>query len=227
MIRATYVLAVLGLLTRPCTVLSQESQPSESSTARPGTSTFSASADQTTSDGVARSETQELGQLERRMLDLMNRDRLDPSNSEETQGKARPLAWNEKLAEVARAHSRDMIVRRFFSHLTPGGLSPDMRLAAAGISWDSVAENIAKHYTMVSAEAAFMNEPHLPHNHRGNILNPHFTQAGVGIARGPDGMLYVTQEFIQPAEAPFFKLTAANDRLATTNVALPRNKHVP
>jgi uncharacterized protein YkwD len=42
-----------------------------------------------------------------------------------------------------------------------------------------------------------MNEPPLSHNHRANILNPDFTHVGVGILRGPDGMFYITQEFVQ------------------------------
>ncbi len=40
-----------------------------------------------------------------------------------------------------------------------------------------------------------MNEPDAKSNHRGNILNPNFNHAGVGIVRGEDGMIYVTQEF--------------------------------
>jgi uncharacterized protein YkwD len=50
---------------------------------------------------------------------------------------------------------------------------------------------------VVQAETLFMNEPKFERNHRGNILNPNYTHVGIGIARGPDGSLYITQEFVQ------------------------------
>ena len=41
-----------------------------------------------------------------------------------------------------------------------------------------------------------MNEPRFQqHNHRGNILSLEYTHVGIGIVKGPDGMLYITQEF--------------------------------
>jgi len=46
----------------------------------------------------------------------------------------------------------------------------------------------------VSHQSA-MNEPRFAKNHRANILNPEFTDVGIGIVRGPDGGLYITQDF--------------------------------
>ena len=43
---------------------------------------------------------------------------------------------------------------------------------------------------------AFMNQPRSLTNHRGNILNPIWTHAGIGIAYNPDGSLVVSQNFI-------------------------------
>ena len=40
-----------------------------------------------------------------------------------------------------------------------------------------------------------MDEPKFEHNHRSNILDKGFTHVGVGIVKGPDGLLYVTEEF--------------------------------
>ncbi len=34
-------------------------------------------------------------------------------------------------------------------------------------------------------------------NHRGNIVNKIFSSVGIGIAVGPDGTIYITEEFIQ------------------------------
>ena len=167
-------------------------------------------------EGVGASGTQKLeSELERSMFDLVNRDRLNPSNAAETGGRAQRLDWNERLAEVARAHCRDMIARGFFSHVTPDGSSPDMRVTAAAIDWQAQAENIAIYSGVPTAQAAFMNEPRFQENHRGNILDPTFTDIGIGIVKGPGGRYYITQEFIEasPASRPATAAAAANSSL--------------
>jgi uncharacterized protein YkwD len=136
-------------------------------------------------------------QLEVQMLDLVNHDRTDPSTVQETKGRARPLQWDGRLAEVARLHSEEMAHEGFFGHQGMDGSAPSNRVSRAGIQWRSTGENIAKCRDVAEAEAIFMDEPKFQQNHRGNILNPAFTHIGVGIARGPDGMLYITQEFAQ------------------------------
>ncbi len=139
--------------------------------------------------------TNRLGGLERQMWALVNRERLDPATSAETGGRAQPLRWNEKLAAVARAHSRDMIEQRYFDHVDPEGGTLVARINAAGIPWRAVGENIALNGTVPGAEAAFMNEPRFQKNHRGNILNAKYTDVGIGIVQGPNGSLYITQDF--------------------------------
>jgi uncharacterized protein YkwD len=139
--------------------------------------------------------TNRLGGLERQMWALVNRERLDPATSAETGGRAQPLKWNEKLAAVARAHSRDMLEQRYFDHVDPQGRTLVARINAAGIPWRALGENIALNGTVPGAEAAFMNEPRFQSNHRGNILNANFTEVGIGIVQGPNGSLYITQDF--------------------------------
>ena len=131
------------------------------------------------------------------MWELINQERDDPSHRTETRGRARPLQWDEKLAEIARAHCRDMAERAYVSHFSPEGSSPALRVSQAGITYLSAGENIARFRDVFRAQAAFMNEPPLGHNHRANILDPDFTHVGIGIVRGSDGMFYITQEFVQ------------------------------
>ncbi len=91
------------------------------------------------------------------------------------------LAWDGRVAEVAVAHSRDMAVRRFFSHTNPDGADPWKRLATAGVRYTTAGENIA--YGQWSALAAFrswMNSS----GHRRNIENCAFTHHGVGLYDG-------------------------------------------
>jgi uncharacterized protein YkwD len=133
--------------------------------------------------------------LEQQMLELVNADRADPANAAETHGRAQPLRWNERLAAVARAHSLDMLNQGYFAHEDPEGRSVSNRVEAAGLEWQAVGENIALSGSMASAQSAFMNEPRFTKNHRANILNPSYTEIGIGIVQAPNGQLYITQDF--------------------------------
>lgn len=135
------------------------------------------------------------GEMEQLMLELVNRDRADPANTPETNGRAMPLRWNDRLAAVARAHSLDMLNQGYFAHEDLQGRSVAGRVEAAGMQWQEVGENIAIYTTVARAEAAFMNEPRFTENHRANILNPDFTDVGIGIVQAPDGRIYITQDF--------------------------------
>jgi Cysteine-rich secretory protein family len=134
-------------------------------------------------------------QLEREMLILVDDDRENPANLAETSGRALPLVWDERLAEVARERSADMIARSYFGHVNPDGVTPDVLLTKAGIPWKAMSENIVIRTTIERGENAFMDEPRFQPNHRGAILNATYTHVGIGIVKAPNGELYITQEF--------------------------------
>ena len=69
--------------------------------------------------------------FEQRVLELVNEERA-------ARGLA-ALKWSDELANVARAHSKDMHDRSFFSHANPDGKSPFDRIKAAGISYSYAA----------------------------------------------------------------------------------------
>ncbi|MDI6871855.1 MAG: CAP domain-containing protein [Bacillota bacterium] len=54
-------------------------------------------------------------------------------------------------------------------------------------------ENIAKARFVDQAEQLFMNSS----GHRANILSSSYTQVGVGVYLGSDGLTYVSQMFIR------------------------------
>lgn len=137
----------------------------------------------------------ETEQAEIQMWRLVNNDRTASENQSETKGRANQLVWDARLAEVARQHSEEMAGNGYFSHQGLDGSLPYMRVSRAGLHWRASGENIAKFSDIAQAEAGFMDEPKYQHNHRGNILNPEYTHVGIGIAKGSDGMLYITQEF--------------------------------
>jgi len=103
------------------------------------------------------------------------------------------LSWDADLANVARAHSKDMSNRNFFSHTNPDGKSPFDRLKAYGISYSSAAENIAAgQSTPEEVVSGWMNSS----GHRANILSKSSTKLGVGYYKSNSGYKhYWTQCF--------------------------------
>ena len=55
------------------------------------------------------------------------------------------LAWMQAVADAAQAHSDDMARRNYFDHESPEGQGPPDRLRAHGVTYRSMAENIALH----------------------------------------------------------------------------------
>lgn len=121
---------------------------------------------------------------EQRAFELLNADRI--ANG------LKPLKLNRSIVAVAEAHAQDMINRNFFAHQNPDGLSPFDRMRRAGISFGYAGENLAINSSVDGAERAFMNSP----GHRANILNPNYTEVGIGIRYSPKGSLYLVQNFI-------------------------------
>lgn len=101
------------------------------------------------------------------------------------------LQWDEELAKVARAHSKDMFRRGYFSHTDPDGLSPFDRMQNVGIQFKAAGENIAYAATVEIAHTGLMNSP----GHRANILEKNFGKIGIGVIdAGPYGKMF-TQDF--------------------------------
>lgn len=130
------------------------------------------------------------------MLAAINQARRAANRPGESR-KIHPLRWDARLARAAIKHSLDMAARGHVSHVGSQGDSPLDRLAQAGVAWRAMGENLAKNVSPLKAEQALMDEPPSEANHRNNILNPAYNYAGVGIVRGKDGMVYITQEFAE------------------------------
>jgi uncharacterized protein YkwD len=88
-----------------------------------------------------------------------------------------PLAPDAALRAAARAHSRDMAVRGFFSHTNPDGRSPADRAVAAGYPSRHVGENIAAgHRSPAEVVDGWMQSA----GHCQNIMEPSYRVLGVG-----------------------------------------------
>lgn len=122
-------------------------------------------------------------------------------NAERAEAGVERLALATDVLAVARAHSRDMGDRGYFSHDTPEGVTPSERAAAAGIAWRMYGENIF----YVSGDGG-MSTPELAAyvvdgwmnsaGHRANILEPAYEEAAVGVHHDDSGAYYFTQNFL-------------------------------
>lgn len=111
-------------------------------------------------------------------------------NEIRVQNGLKALTANWELSRVARFKSQDMVDNRYFAHTSPTYGTPFQMIKSFGLSFRTAGENIA--YGQRTPQAvvnAWMNSS----GHRANILNPSYTQIGVGyVANGH----YWTQMFI-------------------------------
>jgi len=125
------------------------------------------------------------GDAERRLLDLVNRDRVAAGLPQVT--------LDGKLSEIARAHSHDMAAHDYVAHVSPSTGTALDRARRAGLQPMLILENVGRAYSPDEAETGFMSSP----GHRGNILDRRATRIGIGVAVGNPvtgtNPLFVTQ----------------------------------
>ena len=116
---------------------------------------------------------------------------LDENSPENSNRRCAVWKRGASMAEVARAHSRDMFARSYFSHTNPEGQEAFDRMRQAGITYRVAGENLALAQTLPSAHQGLMNSP----GHRANILLPRYGRVGIGVLDGGRYGLMVTQNF--------------------------------
>jgi uncharacterized protein YkwD len=112
-------------------------------------------------------------------------------NDERAAAGLRPLQYSAALTVPSAAYSTKMVTENFFAHESPDGTTLTSRLTAAGyIAPDGdwfVGENLAwgqgNLATARNIAIAWMNSE----GHRHNILEPEFTEVGIGIVPGTPG----------------------------------------
>jgi uncharacterized YkwD family protein len=121
---------------------------------------------------------------EARMLELVNQERAKAG--------VPALQAHQKLTEVARLKSADMVKLNYFAHQSPTYGSPFDMMRSFGISYTLAGENLAMAASVDRAHTALMNSS----GHRANILNANYTHIGIGLAQGSRSQYY-TQMFIR------------------------------
>lgn len=129
-------------------------------------------------------------ELERIMAALVNADR-------ELFGLA-PLAFDPALAAIARGHAEDLRDHGYVAHGSPRTGDVSDRARAAGYAYVQLGENVARDASVHGAHAGLMRSL----GHRKNVLSPHFTRLGVGVAveeqLSGGRLVYVVQNFARP-----------------------------
>lgn len=105
------------------------------------------------------------------------------------------LTLNWQLSRCARYKSADMANKGYFDHNSPTYGSPFTMMQNFGLRFSAAGENIAYgQRTPAEVMNDWMNSP----GHRSNIMNPTYTQIGVGLAKNSSGVCYWTQQFMKP-----------------------------
>ena len=104
---------------------------------------------------------------------------------------APPVRLDRRLGRAARAHSRDMVARHYFSHVSPTGSSPSARIARTGwmrgrrhwLTGENLAWRLGPPAPRLVVRAWLHSPPH-----RHVLLNRRYRALGIGIAQGtPSG----------------------------------------
>lgn len=121
---------------------------------------------------------------------------FDITNSYRKKFDSQPLTWDERAANTAFKHSKDMALNRYFDHYSQNGDSPFDRMEKEGITFSGAGENIAAGYQSgIHATEGWMNSTT---GHRENMLNSFFTHLGVGTFFGDQHAPHYTQNFFTP-----------------------------
>ena len=121
-------------------------------------------------------------------------------NQDREKASAQPVVYSEPLSLLADEHCREMLREGYTSHWNRAGWKPYMRYSQGGVT-DHTSENIASmnstgfevSFDSVKAELTARHESLIgeepPYDqHRQNILDPHHTHVGIGVAYSRAGL---------------------------------------
>lgn len=124
-------------------------------------------------------------------------------NEIRTVNNAPELTWSDAIAARALEQSQRKAVLRFPGHDDPERGNVAERLHTAGIGWSRCAENLFMEKgwddPVNYAVVCWWYSP----GHQANLLNPDYTETGIGLAQGDDEAWFVTQIFLTPPQRYF------------------------
>lgn len=105
------------------------------------------------------------------------------------------LSWNDSLSHAAADHAERMRKEDSLSHQFEEEADLPERVAATGLRFSFISENVGVSDTAIELQTAWMDSP----DHRENILDPKITMVGIAV-REHAGALWAVQDFAQLAE---------------------------
>lgn len=127
---------------------------------------------------------------EREIFELINEERSKKGLGE--------LNWDSSLSRLARAYSQKMARENFFSHYDRSGEAVDGRARRMRIkNWSKIGENLFFSQGYGNPNELAVRGWMKSNSHRQNILDPDYTDSGIGIAESDDGRIYITQVFVE------------------------------
>ncbi len=157
---------------------------------------------------------------------------VDLTNVSRSDNELPDLTRSPLLDEAARQKAEDMAQEGYFSHDSPEGVTPWYWFKKVGYQYAYAGENLAVHFSdSEDVVNAWMDSP----GHRANILNNHYTEIGIGTAKGTykgTPTVFVVQLFGAPLPPDLLTERIANDvvetpALRTTPVVLAANDSTP
>jgi uncharacterized protein YkwD len=118
---------------------------------------------------------------EQQLFQLTNRDRAAAG--------LKALHWDDRLATLARARAKDMIVRNYFAHqIPPDGHTVFDVMSSIGYCFNLAGENIGwNNYPDDQATTVIETMFMASKDHKANILGSAWDVVGIGAYKGPDG----------------------------------------
>ena len=139
-----------------------------------------------TKDAAKETKPFEMSKQERRLLELVNKERAKANLPE--------LRPHPLLFKAARGHSANMAKQRKMEHILDGK-RPSQRVEATGYDWGKVTENIITSDQSDVPLDRIVKEWMDSKIHRDNILMKDVADTGLGIATNAKGEIYYTQLF--------------------------------
>jgi hypothetical protein len=120
----------------------------------------------------------------------MERQIFEWTNQERAKVNAPPLVWNNRLMLAARLHSDEMARHKELSHQIKGEPAFTERMSEQGARFSAAAENVGFGDDAETLHSGWIHSP----PHRANLLNPVYTDMGIGIIRAGN-RLWATEDF--------------------------------
>lgn len=129
---------------------------------------------------------------------------LQVTNSYRASNGLAPLTVNPLLEQMAHGHAGNMATQDKYGDTGNDGHVLDghdvvWRAAAVGYQWGALGENVAYNIGYPDPAQELMTQWWNSPEHQANILNPNYTEVGIGVAQGASGRTYGVVDFGAPA----------------------------